>query len=73
MANPNYNKQTTNRRGAMGGGMMKRVGYKDGTGAGTGLKILKKESIYSKKLKDSNIQQLILLILQILHLNTQIS
>jgi len=32
MANPNYNKQTTNRRGAMGGGMMKRrPGYKEGT------------------------------------------
>ena len=32
MANPNYNKQTTNRRGVMGGGMMKkRPGYKDGT------------------------------------------
>jgi len=32
MANPNYNKQTTNRRGAMGGGMMKkRMGYKEGT------------------------------------------
>jgi len=31
MANPNYNKQTTNRRGAMGGGMMKkRPGYKAG-------------------------------------------
>ena len=26
MANPRYNKQTTNRRGAMGGGMM-RKGY----------------------------------------------
>ena len=31
MANPRYNKQTTNRRGAMGGGMMKRMGYKKGT------------------------------------------
>ena len=31
MANPRYNKQTTNRRGAMGGGMMKRTGYKEGT------------------------------------------
>ena len=32
MANPRYNTQTTNRRGAMGGGMMKkRPGYKDGT------------------------------------------
>ena len=31
MANPNYNKQTTNRRGAMGGGMMnKRPGYSSG-------------------------------------------
>ena len=24
MANPRYNKQTTNRRGAMGGGMMRK-------------------------------------------------
>ena len=31
MANPRYNKQTTNRRGAMGGGMMKRAGYKAGS------------------------------------------
>ncbi len=30
MANPRHNKQTTNRRGAMGGGMMKRTGYKAG-------------------------------------------
>ena len=30
MANPRHNKQTTNRRGAMGGGMMKRTGYKKG-------------------------------------------
>ena len=31
MANPRYNTQTTNRRGAMGGGMMrKRPGYKAG-------------------------------------------
>ena len=31
MANPRHNKQTTNRRGAMGGGMMKkRPGYKAG-------------------------------------------
>ena len=30
MANPRYNTQTTNRRGAMGGGMMKRAGYKAG-------------------------------------------
>jgi hypothetical protein len=29
MANPRYNKQTTNRRGAMGGGMM-RKGYLSG-------------------------------------------
>ena len=33
MANPRYNKQTTNRRGAMGGGLMKRVGYVAGTRA----------------------------------------
>ena len=31
MANSRYNKQTTNRRGAMGGGMMKRAGYKSGS------------------------------------------
>ena len=31
MANPRYNTQTTNRRGAMGGGMMKRSMYKKGT------------------------------------------
>ena len=30
MANPRHNKQTTNRRGAMGGGMMKRTGYGKG-------------------------------------------
>ena len=31
MANPRHNTQTTNRRGAMGGGMMnKRPGYKAG-------------------------------------------
>ncbi len=34
MANPRYNTQTTNRRGAMGGGMMKkRMGYKAGKSA----------------------------------------
>ena len=31
MANPRYNTQTTNRRGAMGGGMMKRSMYKKGS------------------------------------------
>jgi len=31
MANPRHNKQTTNRRGAMGGGMMKRAGYSSGS------------------------------------------
>ena len=30
MANPRYNNQVTNRRGAMGGGLMKRPGYKAG-------------------------------------------
>ena len=34
MANPRYNTQTTNRRGAMGGGMMKRAGYTKGTNPG---------------------------------------
>jgi hypothetical protein len=27
MANPRYNKQTTNRRGAMNGGRMKKMGF----------------------------------------------
>ena len=31
MANPRFNTQTANRRGAMGGGMMKRGMYKKGT------------------------------------------
>ena len=31
MANPRYNQQVTNRRGAMGGGMMKRGMYKKGS------------------------------------------
>ena len=31
MANPRFNKQVENRRGAMGGGMMKRSMYKDGS------------------------------------------
>ena len=31
MANPRYNNQVTNIRGAMGGGLMKRPGYKEGT------------------------------------------
>ena len=31
MANPRFNKQVTNRRGAMGGGMMKRGMYKKGS------------------------------------------
>ena len=31
MANPRYNKQVTNRRGAMGGGMMQRGMYKKGS------------------------------------------
>ena len=31
MANPRYNKQVTNRRGAMGGGMMKRGMYNKGS------------------------------------------
>ena len=34
MANPRYNNQVTNRRGAMGGGLMKkRPGYKAGKSA----------------------------------------
>ena len=31
MANPRHNTQTTNRRGAMGGGMMKRTRYNSGS------------------------------------------
>ena len=38
MANPRHNTQTTNRRGAMGGGMMKkRPGYKAGKSVKNGL------------------------------------
>ena len=39
MANPRHNKQTTNRRGAMGGGMMKRTGYKKGNLVGNQSKL----------------------------------
>ena len=45
MANPRYNKQVTNRRGAMGGGRMKKMGggmtrkmYSKGSGNGNGKK-----------------------------------
>ena len=31
MTNPRFNQQVANRRGAMGGGMMKRSMYKDGS------------------------------------------
>ena len=37
MANPRYNNQVTNRRGAMGGGLMKRPGYKAGNSVKNGL------------------------------------
>ena len=53
MANPNYNKQTTNRRGAMGGGMMKkRPGYKAGEIVGKQKNLppfLKKKILNAKK------------------------
>ena len=39
MANPRHNIQTTNRRGAMGGGMMKRTGYKKGNLVGNQSKL----------------------------------
>ena len=40
MANPRHNTQTTNRRGAMGGGMMKRrPGYNKGKLVGGQVKI----------------------------------
>ena len=45
MANPRFNKQTTNRRGAMGGGRVKKMGggmtrkmYSKGSGNGNGKK-----------------------------------
>ena len=54
MANPRHNTQTTNRRGSMGGGMMrKRPGYKAGKSAkfpdhsGDG-KITQKEILMAK-------------------------
>ena len=50
MANPRYNKQVTNRRGAMGGGMMKRGMYKKGSFpdmSGDG-KITKKDILMAK-------------------------
>ena len=52
MANPRYNKQTTNRRGAMGGGMMKREGYKAGEIVGKQKNLppfLKKKILNAKK------------------------
>ena len=50
MANPRFNKQVTNRRGAMGGGMMKRGMYKKGSFpdmSGDG-KITKKDILIAK-------------------------
>ena len=52
MANPNYNKQTTNRRGVMGGGMMKRASYKAGKIVGKQKNLppfLKKKILNAKK------------------------
>ena len=52
MANPRHNTQTTNRRGAMGGGMMKRAGYKAGEIVGKQKKLppfLKKKILNAKK------------------------
>ena len=52
MSNPRYNTQTTNRRGAMGGGMMKkRPGYKAGEIVGNQSKLpefLKKKILSAK-------------------------
>ena len=52
MANPRHNTQTTNRRGAMGGGMMrKRPGYKAGEIVGNQSKLpafLKKKILAAK-------------------------
>ena len=53
MANPRHNTQTTNRRGAMGGGMMnKRPGYKAGEIVGKQKNLppfLKKKILNAKK------------------------
>ena len=52
MANPRHNKQTANRRGAMGGGLMKRAGYKAGEIVGDQSKLpafLKKKILNAKK------------------------
>jgi len=52
MANPRHNKQTANRRGAMGGGLMKRVGYVAGKIVGNQSKLpafLKKKILNAKK------------------------
>ena len=52
MANPRHNTQTTNRRGAMGGGLMKRVGYVAGKIVGKQKNLppfLKKKILNAKK------------------------
>ena len=55
MANRIYNKQVTNRRGAMGGGMMKRSGYKAGeiVGKQKNLPPFLKKKILAAKPKNS--------------------
>ena len=55
MANRIYNKQVTNRRGAMGGGMMKRAGYKAGEIVGNqkNLPAFLKKKILAAKPKNS--------------------
>ena len=57
MANPRYNTQTTNRRGAMGGGRMKKMGggmtrkmYASGSGK---LKIIKTASSFQSDCRAS--------------------
>ena len=54
MANRIYNKQVTNRRGAMGGGMMKRAGYKAGeiVGKQKNLPAFLKKKILAAKTKN---------------------
>ena len=56
MANKRYNKQTTNRQGAMGGGMMKRTGYKAGeiVGKQKNLPAFLKKKILAAKPKKKN-------------------
>jgi len=56
MANSRFNNQVTNRRGAMGGGMMKRTGYKAGeiVGKQKNLPAFLKKKILAAKPKKKN-------------------